>query len=97
MRLFVYPAAQRELDVALPRSKAEFGPGMLARLLMRSEHSGLALLRHRTLGTASAAQARKLPTRLLPCKLMGRSEGEVIHGIALLQPSRAPCCRHGRW
>jgi hypothetical protein len=76
---------------------AESCTGLLARLLIRSEHHGLALLRQRALGMASAAQPRKFPTRLLPCTLMGRSEGEVIHGIALLQPSRAPCCWHARW
>jgi plasmid stabilization system protein ParE len=96
MRLVVHPAARRELDAALVRSRVEFGRGVAARLLRRFDHSGQTLLRHPTLGTAAATQARKLPMSRFPYTLVYRIEGEVIHVIALMHQSRAPGYWRGR-
>lgn len=90
MRLVVHPAAQGELDAALTRSREKFGPGAAARLLRRFDQSGQTLLRHPTLGTVAAGQARKLPMGRFPYTLVYRIEGEVIHVVALMHQSRKP-------
>ncbi|MEO7854781.1 MAG: hypothetical protein ABIR94_21405, partial [Rubrivivax sp.] len=58
MRFVVHPAAQLELDAALARSRMEFGPGMVARLLRRCGRSGQVLLRHPSLALAESVQSR---------------------------------------
>lgn len=96
MRLVVHPAAQLELDAALARSKADFGPGTSGRLLRRFDRSGKMLLRHPTLGTVGGAGARKLPMGRFPYTLVYRLEGDVIHVIALMHQSRTPDYWRGR-
>lgn len=90
MHLLVHPAAARELEDALRRSRTVYGALASQRLRRAIERAGELLLREPLLGTAVYAHVRRLPLARFPYTLVYRIEGPVLHVLAVMHRSRKP-------